>query len=65
VTAVRWPRRMTVRWSRVVSCGHYVLTGQVIIMRDARWICRPCALAAPKTTAGSPPAAAPTKETPA
>jgi len=47
MTAGRWPRRMTVRWSHLASCGHWVTTGQVIIMRDGRWICRPCALAEP------------------
>jgi hypothetical protein len=38
--AVRKARR-----SSVVSCGHHVLVGQVIVRRDRRWICLPCALA--------------------
>lgn len=55
-------RRMKVRWRpRRVSYGHVVFQGQVIIMRDGRWICRPCALAAIKTSADST-AAAPTEE---
>lgn len=56
------PRK--VRWSHRTGCGHYVTTGQVIISHDGgrTWICRPCALAAIKTTAGSPPAAAPPTE---
>jgi hypothetical protein len=29
-------RRMKVRWPRRVACGHYTLTGQVIIRRDGR-----------------------------
>ena len=32
------------RRSSAVACGHYVLTGQVIVKRGARWICLPCAL---------------------
>jgi hypothetical protein len=38
-------QRRKVRWPRRVACGHYVLTGQVIIGRGQRWVCRDCALA--------------------
>lgn len=55
-------RRMKVRWPRRVACGHYMLTGQVIIWRDGRWICRDCALAAIKTSAGQSAAAPATEE---
>jgi hypothetical protein len=47
------------RASSRVACGHYVLRGQVIVRRGGRWTCLECALHAIKTTAGSPPAAAP------
>ena len=40
-TRVREARR-----SSKVACGHYVLTGQVIICRGGKWACLPCALAA-------------------
>lgn len=59
-TRVRKARR-----SSRVSCGHYVLVGHIIVRRAGRWTCLECALADIKTSAGSPPAAAPTKETPA
>jgi transposase len=35
-----------VRRSSRVGCGHYVLTGQVIVRRAGKWACLPCALAA-------------------
>jgi len=50
-------RCMKARRSSVVACGHYVLTGQLIVNRGDGWRCLDCALAAIKTTAGSPPAA--------
>jgi hypothetical protein len=34
------------RRSSVVACGHYVLTGQVIVKRGGRWLCLECALKA-------------------
>lgn len=37
------------RWSRTVSCGHHVLSGQAIVHRGGRWICLNCALDAIKT----------------
>jgi hypothetical protein len=56
------PRK--VRWSHRAGCGHYVTTGQVTISRDGgrTWTCRPCALAAIKTTAAPAAAPPPTKE---
>jgi hypothetical protein len=50
VTAPR-TRRMKVRWPRRVACGHYILTGQVIVQRDGRWSCLAFALAEVKTSA--------------
>lgn len=44
-TRVRKARR-----SSVVACRHYVLVGQVIVRRDGRWICLPCALTAIRAT---------------
>ena len=40
-------RRRKVRWSHRTGCGHYVLSGQVVISHDGgrTWTCRPCALA--------------------
>lgn len=32
------------RKSSVLACGHYVLTGQLIVSRDGRWTCLQCAL---------------------
>jgi hypothetical protein len=40
-TRVRRARR-----SSRVGCGHYVLTGQVIVNRAGRWTCLQCALEA-------------------
>ena len=40
-TRVRKARR-----SSRVGCGHYVLTGQVIVRRGGKWACLQCALAA-------------------
>jgi len=35
------------RRSSKLSCGHYALTGQLIVSRDrGPWTCLPCALAA-------------------
>ena len=46
-TRVRKARRAS-----VLSCGHYVLTGQKIVSRDrGPWTCLPCALAALETQA--------------
>jgi hypothetical protein len=62
VTADPLPAATRVRKARrssVVACRHYVLVGQVIVRRGGRWIGLPCALATIRTTAGSPPAAAP------
>jgi hypothetical protein len=53
---------MKARRSSVVACGHYVLTGQLIVNRGGGWACLDCALAAIKTSAGSTPAAEPTTE---
>lgn len=36
------------RKSSVVSCGHYVLRGQLIVRKDGRWICGDCAWPADK-----------------
>jgi hypothetical protein len=47
VTADPLPDAARVRKARrssAVACGHYVLTGQVIVKRGGRWICLPCAL---------------------
>jgi hypothetical protein len=49
------------RKSSRLTCGCYVLRGQLIVNRGGRWTCLPCALAAIKTTAADV-AAAPTKE---
>lgn len=38
------------------------MVGQVIVRRDGRWTCLPCALAAIKASAGSAPSAAEHKE---
>jgi hypothetical protein len=38
------------RRSSVAACGHYVLTGQVIVRRHGRWQCLECALAQIKTS---------------
>lgn len=43
------------RKSSRVACGHYVLTGQVIVRRGGRWICLPCALAVIKASTGGKP----------
>jgi hypothetical protein len=53
-TRVRKARR-----SSRVSCGHYVLTGHIIVRRAGRWTCLDCALRAIKTTAAARAAAAP------
>ena len=39
-------RVMKARKSSRVSCGHYVLRGQLIVSRGHGWTCWPCALAA-------------------
>lgn len=57
VARVRKARR-----SSRVACGHHVMVGQVIVRRDGRWTCLPCALAAIKASAGSAPSAAEHKE---
>jgi hypothetical protein len=39
-------RAMKARRSAVASgCGHYVLTGSLIVRRDGEWVCITCALA--------------------
>lgn len=35
------------RKSSLVSCGHYVLRGQLIVRKDKRWICGNCAYVRP------------------
>ena len=37
-------RVMKARRSSRVGCGHYVLRGELIVHRDSRWVCLPCAL---------------------
>jgi hypothetical protein len=37
-------RVMKARRSARVGCGHYVLRGELIVQRDNRWMCLPCAL---------------------
>lgn len=44
MTARPWPRVRKARRSSTVGCGHYVLTGQLIVCRDGRWTCLQCAL---------------------
>ena len=53
---------MKARRSSAVACGHYVLVGQLIVNRGSGWVCLDCALAAIKSSAGSPPSAAPPTE---
>jgi len=36
-------RVMKARRSSRVTCGHYVMRGELIVHRD-RWMCLPCAL---------------------
>ncbi len=40
------PRVRRARRTSVLSCGHLVLPGQLIVRRDGRWTCLACALAA-------------------
>lgn len=42
MTAVRVRKA---RWPAVVSCGHFVNVGQVVVKRGGKWKCRECALA--------------------
>jgi hypothetical protein len=39
-------RCMKARWSRRVSCGHFVTVGQIIVNHGQGWRCLDCALAA-------------------
>jgi hypothetical protein len=41
------------RISSHMSCGHYVLVGQLIVRRAGRWICGECALAEAAETVGT------------
>ncbi len=40
----RLARVRKARRSSVLSCGHFVLTGQLIVKRGQGWRCLPCAL---------------------
>lgn len=44
-------RCMKARKSSRVSCGHYVLRGQLIVNHGQGWRCLECALAAIRATA--------------
>jgi hypothetical protein len=46
ITRVRKARR-----SSRLACGHYVLTGQLIVNRGEAWICLDCAILAIRATA--------------
>jgi hypothetical protein len=56
-------RCMKARKSSRVSCGCYVLRGELIVNRGDGWVCLDCAIATIKTTAADVAAAPPpTKE---
>ncbi len=44
MSTIKEVRAMKARKSSVVSCGHYVLRGQLIVRKNSRWLCQACAL---------------------
>jgi hypothetical protein len=49
---VKPARRRKARRSWLLSCGHYVTTGTMIVNRGSGWLCIGCALAAAAGRAG-------------
>jgi hypothetical protein len=45
VTARPWPRVRKARKSSRLACGHWVITGNLIVSHGQEWICLDCALA--------------------